>query len=480
MKRVLVGSLVLALLLSSSSSCSRRSSEKTTTGPMTTSVDNGQAGGAKSRAGCFTIVQSTVRVGEAPSVKFDRPLAPRKGERYWLTLVKAGAPDRAWGKWHYLEAGASQSKVKVPDVPGEHEIRLHDGYPRLKFHVVCRRSLVVEPGPKAKAHAPHEGVCITVQDTPIQAQSVLKVHFSQPLDPPSGQHYYLALVAAGEVDGSLGNFTMLKTGATTASIGTRYATGAYEVRLHGGYMPNHPHPICRRPVTIVPAPDVRQLSMIHDSPKAMADATAAQAFAAAAPKGSVDSTFAPLRWTIEGLPSAKAIVVGRYRTNKGLQMALVAVPHGAAPTPQNLIDLPATHSAELSRVVDLDAKRISRAADAGAPTQPDNGIVIPTGRRYPALLLTTTSPEGKSSTDIVAVALWGKRPRVVLSFPLRGTQSGGGTFSTIRGPDLAVGPEQLLQLELVQHAHPRTPRGRPGPPTHFVCSWGGKQYTCGR
>lgn len=82
------------------------------------------------------------RVGDTVTLRFDRPLAGRSGEKFWVALVRAGAADREWGTWRYVDAGATSTALSLTQA-GAFELRLHDGYPRLSHHVVLRRRIDV-------------------------------------------------------------------------------------------------------------------------------------------------------------------------------------------------------------------------------------------------------------------------------------------------------------------------------------------------
>jgi hypothetical protein len=75
--------------------------------------------------------------GEVILVTFSNRIHAPAGENYWLTLVPAREPDSAWGEWHYVADGAETDSVAAGP-PGDYEVRLHSGYPRVPYHVVAR------------------------------------------------------------------------------------------------------------------------------------------------------------------------------------------------------------------------------------------------------------------------------------------------------------------------------------------------------
>lgn len=60
----------------------------------------------------------------------------------WVTLVPPGAPEADFGDWHYVVGGMVLDKMKT-SARGKFEVRLHDGYPALPFHVIARRTITV-------------------------------------------------------------------------------------------------------------------------------------------------------------------------------------------------------------------------------------------------------------------------------------------------------------------------------------------------
>jgi hypothetical protein len=83
------------------------------------------------------------RLAEDVSVTFSKPLPAVAGEKYWITLARFGAVDGEWGDWHYVAAGASGDTFRAKKA-GRFELRLHDGYPRLPFHVIARQNVTIQ------------------------------------------------------------------------------------------------------------------------------------------------------------------------------------------------------------------------------------------------------------------------------------------------------------------------------------------------
>lgn len=365
----LVPVVAISLALSCSRAPTRSASTSSASAPPTAAASPGGAAGSV----CFRVSKNPIEAGQAPEVVFAQPLRPAPGESYWITAVPEGKPDAEGGRWKMLEPGATGATLEALRYAFKWEIRLHDGYPRLKHHVVCRRTISVENASSRRA---------------------------------------------GPTD-------LMELGQT--------------------------------------------------------DADAKASFAAAVPAGSVDPSMPPRRWELRHSKATTALILGRYQVGGDKKLALVALGIDEKAVGHR-VDLPGTEGVRSVRWLDLAADparaeiALARDADAGAPA-----LVVPEGASYPALLMVTETAGAKGArTELVAVELRGPRPRVVLTFPLSSSGSGGSSFSTIGGPDLKKSDRELLDIVVRQHALPSSAQGRPGPPTTFVCRFGGDRYECGR
>jgi hypothetical protein len=91
----------------------------------------------------ISLERTTFAAGETINVTFTNPIEPQAGEEYWLTIVPAREPDSTWGEWHYVSQGLAGDSVTA-SAPGDYEVRLHSGYPRVPYHVVARVPVVVK------------------------------------------------------------------------------------------------------------------------------------------------------------------------------------------------------------------------------------------------------------------------------------------------------------------------------------------------
>jgi tRNA A-37 threonylcarbamoyl transferase component Bud32 len=107
--------------------------------------DPDQAPGPTPRSGQrFSLASRTVPPGGKVVLRFPGPLRPAPNERFWATVIEAGAADDKWGQWDYVPDGARTFSLEVPDKPGAYQVRLHANYPKLTTNVVHRAALRVE------------------------------------------------------------------------------------------------------------------------------------------------------------------------------------------------------------------------------------------------------------------------------------------------------------------------------------------------
>lgn len=90
-----------------------------------------------------TVDKTTVSTGDVINVTFGAALHAPEGQRYWLTLAKAGSPDSEYGAWHYVADDATTDTLKA-GAEGEYEVRLHDIYPANAYKVMSRAKVTVK------------------------------------------------------------------------------------------------------------------------------------------------------------------------------------------------------------------------------------------------------------------------------------------------------------------------------------------------
>lgn len=82
-------------------------------------------------------------LGEEIVINYVVPISLDAGpSSHWVTLVPLGAPEGDFGDWHYVIGGVVLDKIKTT-ARGKFEVRLHDGYPALPFHVIARKTVTV-------------------------------------------------------------------------------------------------------------------------------------------------------------------------------------------------------------------------------------------------------------------------------------------------------------------------------------------------
>jgi hypothetical protein len=92
----------------------------------------------------FTVATTTLPPGATIDVTFATALRALPKERFWITVVEAGAADTTWGAYDYVPAGARHMQITAPAKPGDYEIRLHANYPTKSTNLVHRVAIRVQ------------------------------------------------------------------------------------------------------------------------------------------------------------------------------------------------------------------------------------------------------------------------------------------------------------------------------------------------
>ena len=94
-----------------------------------------------------------VRFGDDVVVTFDAPLENRPSNQYWIAIQRSDTPVSDTEGRVILERG-DRRVVLRPLVPGDSEIRLHDGYPNKRDHLVARAPITVLYAADVEARGP--------------------------------------------------------------------------------------------------------------------------------------------------------------------------------------------------------------------------------------------------------------------------------------------------------------------------------------
>jgi hypothetical protein len=195
----------------------------------------------------FSLADHRLPVGENPVIRI-RGGVPfmDQGQRFWVTVVQAGAPDDAWGYWQYLHPGQTEVILQAPDREGEWEVRLHDVYPRHDYRVLHRESLRVGRSHRDR-HA--RSLRFALQDHHLRREQIATVVFRDPIPSVPGQQYWITIAPEGSDDSTWGSWQYLEPGAREVDL-KKVGPGRYEVRLHDLY-PRHSHGVLHRETLVV-------------------------------------------------------------------------------------------------------------------------------------------------------------------------------------------------------------------------------------
>lgn len=92
----------------------------------------------------FKLADPSLAPGQMIRILFPGAMVAKKGERYWVTVVAAGAPDTKYDAWEYVADRSRSASLKAPPTPGDYEVRLHANYPTKSTNVVFRVPLAVK------------------------------------------------------------------------------------------------------------------------------------------------------------------------------------------------------------------------------------------------------------------------------------------------------------------------------------------------
>jgi hypothetical protein len=156
--------------------------------------------------------------------------SPQK-RRTWITIVHQDDAPGSYGAWMYVDDGASSSVLVAPTEPGRYEVRLHSDYPMREYHLRQAEPLDVLP---AAVSAPAARL-FSVTSHDVAAGGKLDVRFPARLHSPSGERYWITVVARGEPDTTWGQWKFVAEGAREETLAAPASAGDYEVRLHANY-----------------------------------------------------------------------------------------------------------------------------------------------------------------------------------------------------------------------------------------------------
>ena len=149
---------------------------------------------------------SAIPAGQA----FEIPWSGPDGERDYITIVEASAPDGRYGSYKYTKEG-SPLRLHAPIKAGDYELRYQSDRVSGVFY---RRPITVEP----------VDVTLDVPAT-VTAGKTFEVAWTG----PNGDRDYVTVVEAAKPDGNYGQYVYTEKGSPI-TLTAPYAEGDYEVR----------------------------------------------------------------------------------------------------------------------------------------------------------------------------------------------------------------------------------------------------------
>lgn len=151
-----------------------------------------------------------VAAGKDVSIQWSGPNNPRD----FITLVKAGSPDKRYADYAYTAKGNPLS-LRAPDEAGDYEIRYLTG----QSYATLATTRITVTAIAASIQGPDQAV----------AGSSFAVNWKG----PDNRHDYLTIVAKGAREGESGNYAYTQRG-NPASLRAPLAPGEYELRYATG------------------------------------------------------------------------------------------------------------------------------------------------------------------------------------------------------------------------------------------------------
>jgi hypothetical protein len=97
----------------------------------------GVAASACAAPPAMSLDSTTVARGHDVVVHFDKPIAGKASDLYWITLVPVEAPEPTALNRVVVDHGSTM--VRLPaTTPGSFEVRLHDRYPEKEYRLIAR------------------------------------------------------------------------------------------------------------------------------------------------------------------------------------------------------------------------------------------------------------------------------------------------------------------------------------------------------
>ena len=85
----------------------------------------------------MSLDSTTVNRGQDVVVHFDKPLAGKAADLYWIALVPIESPDPTATNRVVVDHGSTS--IRLPSIArGNFEVRLHDGYPERQYRLIAR------------------------------------------------------------------------------------------------------------------------------------------------------------------------------------------------------------------------------------------------------------------------------------------------------------------------------------------------------
>nr|MDQ3370427.1 hypothetical protein [Myxococcota bacterium] len=227
----------------------------------------------------FTLRARSVPSGGKIHVKFPAPARSPKTDQLWITVVEPGQSTEAYGRWQFVDDGATTATLDAPARPGRYEVRLHANYPAQPHDVqhalpitVTAAAEVASDAAEAGSGSERDGAMDATPDpsdppggakpTPraqqrfeladgsLRSSGKVRVRFAAPLYATPGERFWITVVPAGASGDTWGSYQYVPTGARAMALDLPEQAGAYELRLHANYPKLTTNVVHRLPIRV--------------------------------------------------------------------------------------------------------------------------------------------------------------------------------------------------------------------------------------
>ena len=195
---------------------------------------------------------ATFAPGASIVVKLAAPIAAPTKHRAWMTISEVGSAPSTYGKWTYVDDGATSVTLTAPTAPGSYEVRLHTDYPTRPYNIQQRAPFKVTGSPGTVTTAAAQQTFTLAKSSSLTAGGRVRLVFPAPLHAEPGEKFWVTVVEAGTPDAKWDAYEYVPDGARSVELALPGKAGEFELRLHANYPRLQTNVVHRKAITIAP------------------------------------------------------------------------------------------------------------------------------------------------------------------------------------------------------------------------------------